>query len=186
MTTAAPEADGATLHCVSVSVLCFKIGRITVPPAIVLAAEGFSRARSASTCDATTPALAPPPRSATSSPSVYSTCSSETDVHSLMDIDERTERYSHVNPPPSFLRSLELQGDDGNLGRLREFLCGGWRDVALGERWWEDALGGEIEARRWENMEWVRGLSLGMTGASGGGCDMSSFFPLSCKVLESV
>lgn len=35
------EADGATLHCISVSELCFKIGRITVPPAVVFAAEGF-------------------------------------------------------------------------------------------------------------------------------------------------
>ena len=36
------EADGATLHCVSISQLCFKHGRITVPPGIVLAASGFS------------------------------------------------------------------------------------------------------------------------------------------------
>jgi hypothetical protein len=36
------EADGATLHCVSISTLCFKSGRITVPPGIVLASCGFS------------------------------------------------------------------------------------------------------------------------------------------------
>lgn len=36
------EPDGATLHCVSVAELCFKIGRITVPPAIALAMNGFS------------------------------------------------------------------------------------------------------------------------------------------------
>jgi hypothetical protein len=38
-----PESDGATLHCVAVSVMCFKMGRITVPPAIVLATEGLTR-----------------------------------------------------------------------------------------------------------------------------------------------
>lgn len=36
------EPDGATLHCVAASELCFKHGRITVPPAIVLASSGFS------------------------------------------------------------------------------------------------------------------------------------------------
>ena len=36
------EPDGATLHCISVSELCFKVGRITVPPALVFACEGFS------------------------------------------------------------------------------------------------------------------------------------------------
>lgn len=35
------EPDGATLHCVAVSELVFKHGRITVPPAIVLASSGF-------------------------------------------------------------------------------------------------------------------------------------------------
>ena len=34
--------DGVTLHCVAVSRICFKHGRITVPPPIVLACEGFS------------------------------------------------------------------------------------------------------------------------------------------------
>ena len=36
-----PEPDGATLHCISVNVLVFKHGRITVPPVLVLANEGF-------------------------------------------------------------------------------------------------------------------------------------------------
>ena len=42
------EPDGATLHCISVSELCFKIGRITVPPALVLACEGFATPPSSS------------------------------------------------------------------------------------------------------------------------------------------
>ena len=36
------EADGATLHCITVSQVCFKHGRITVPPGFVLASSGFS------------------------------------------------------------------------------------------------------------------------------------------------
>ncbi|KAG5646225.1 hypothetical protein DXG03_004051 [Asterophora parasitica] len=39
---AEPEADGATLHTIVVSQCCFKMGRITVPPALVLAINGFS------------------------------------------------------------------------------------------------------------------------------------------------
>lgn len=35
--------DGKTLHCFTVSRLCFKMGRITVPPAVVMACEGFSK-----------------------------------------------------------------------------------------------------------------------------------------------
>ncbi|KAG6828966.1 hypothetical protein H0H92_006148 [Tricholoma furcatifolium] len=37
-----PEPDGAILHTISVSQCCFKVGRITVPPALVFAANGFS------------------------------------------------------------------------------------------------------------------------------------------------
>jgi hypothetical protein len=36
-----PEPDGATLHCISVNLLVYKYGRITVPPVLVLAGEGF-------------------------------------------------------------------------------------------------------------------------------------------------
>jgi hypothetical protein len=38
----AREPDGATLHYVSVNVVVFKHGRITVPPPLVFAGEGFS------------------------------------------------------------------------------------------------------------------------------------------------
>jgi len=36
------EPDGATLHTIVISQTCFKIGRITVPPGIVFAANGFT------------------------------------------------------------------------------------------------------------------------------------------------
>jgi len=38
------EPDGATLNCVNISEICFKMGRMTVPPALVLALNGFSGA----------------------------------------------------------------------------------------------------------------------------------------------
>ncbi|KAG1739115.1 uncharacterized protein EDB91DRAFT_391786 [Suillus paluster] len=37
------EPDGAVLHCVAISYICFKHGRITVPPGVILACEGFSK-----------------------------------------------------------------------------------------------------------------------------------------------
>ncbi|KAJ7871915.1 hypothetical protein B0H13DRAFT_1634086 [Mycena leptocephala] len=40
----ATEEDGAVLYTIAVSQLCYKQGRITVPPAVVLAANGFHAA----------------------------------------------------------------------------------------------------------------------------------------------
>ncbi|KAF5362666.1 hypothetical protein D9758_009633 [Tetrapyrgos nigripes] len=37
------EPDGAVLHTVTLTRICFKLGRITVPPAIILATNGLSR-----------------------------------------------------------------------------------------------------------------------------------------------
>lgn len=36
------EPDGATLNCIAVAEMCYKHGRITVPPGIVMACDGFS------------------------------------------------------------------------------------------------------------------------------------------------
>lgn len=141
------EPDGATLHCVSVSELCFKIGRITVPPAVVLGLEGFHRLP-------TTPTTA-------SSPASSSTDKPTTTAPA---------RYTHVNPPPTFVRALGLQTPEdlahGNLRSLQRFLREGWRDVPAEDRWWEDALGGEIEERRKVNLERIRGVREGMFGAA--------------------
>ena len=128
------EPDGATLHCVSVSEFCFKMGRITIPPALVLALNGFS--------------VSPPPES------------------ELAQMG--ATKYSHAHPPPNFVKSLELQAPDAPFGHtktLQNFLRGGWRELPEGERFWEDALGGEIETRRARNYEAVKGVRFGMDGA---------------------
>ncbi|KIK79910.1 hypothetical protein PAXRUDRAFT_160004 [Paxillus rubicundulus Ve08.2h10] len=39
----AEDPDGPTVLCFSISRVCFKIGRITVPPPLLLACEGFSK-----------------------------------------------------------------------------------------------------------------------------------------------
>ncbi|KAJ7453612.1 hypothetical protein B0H11DRAFT_2070495 [Mycena galericulata] len=37
------EPDGAIVHCIAISDMVMKIGRVTVPPAIAIACEGFSK-----------------------------------------------------------------------------------------------------------------------------------------------
>ncbi|KAJ7816394.1 hypothetical protein B0H13DRAFT_432502 [Mycena leptocephala] len=54
----ATEEDGAVLYTIAVSQLCYKQGRITVPPAVVLAANGFHAA-----------SASPPPKNSPSPPS---------------------------------------------------------------------------------------------------------------------
>jgi hypothetical protein len=42
---------------------------------------------------------------------------------------------------------------------------GGWKDVPEGERWWVDALGGEVEEKRVRNLAAVKGVKEGMVAA---------------------
>ena len=114
------ESDDTILHAVAVSRLCFKMGRITVPPAVVLALHGFSEA----------------PTQGTS--------------------------YSHENPPPSFIQAKKMSRlRGGNAKRLIEFCKEGWRAVPSGQRWWEDALGGSVEARRTARLGAMEALATG-------------------------
>ncbi|KAL7415350.1 hypothetical protein BDY24DRAFT_382617 [Mrakia frigida] len=39
----APRADGAIVHCISVSTYCFKLGRLTIPPAVALSFCGYGK-----------------------------------------------------------------------------------------------------------------------------------------------
>ncbi|KAJ3474753.1 hypothetical protein NLI96_g12276 [Meripilus lineatus] len=53
------EPDGAILHCVSISECCFKIGRITIPPGLIMACEGFTLPPTAPASTSSTPPPAP-------------------------------------------------------------------------------------------------------------------------------
>ncbi|KAJ7473163.1 hypothetical protein B0H11DRAFT_2037461 [Mycena galericulata] len=58
------ELDGAMLYTITVEQFCFKLGRITVPPAVVLAANGFFAPPASSTTPPSIPS--PSPSSSTS------------------------------------------------------------------------------------------------------------------------
>jgi hypothetical protein len=55
-----PEPDGAVLHCVAISYICFKHGRITVPPGVILPCEGFSKPPSTASAAPFSPTNPPP------------------------------------------------------------------------------------------------------------------------------
>ena len=125
------EPDGAILHCVAVSQICFKQGRITVPPAVVLASEGFTKPYG------------------------------DTDTDNVDSAGARS--YSHTNPPPNWIKSQSVRvPPHGSMDNFRAFYRGKWREVPEGERWWEDALGGSIEAKRQANLEILESLKLGL------------------------
>ncbi|RPD61061.1 hypothetical protein L226DRAFT_486149 [Lentinus tigrinus ALCF2SS1-7] len=128
-----PEPDGALINCLAVSEVCCKIGRITVPPALVFAIDGF---------------CADPPQG--------------------------MQAYSRTNPPPHWETVRQLRGDahatlgspiKGSLKGLRDFYTGGWRDVPEGQRWWETALGAEVEERRLRGLPCMQALRKGIEEA---------------------
>ena len=139
------EPDGATVHCLAVSEIVCKVGRITVPPALMLAVDGFSRA--------------PPSPSSSSDPSVSASATPPAP-------------YSHTNPPPHMAHVRAMLGtgaaaldDTRGLRALRDFVASGWRAVPEGERWWEDALGGEVEERRLRGLGAMHALRRGLEEA---------------------
>ncbi|CAL1709867.1 unnamed protein product [Somion occarium] len=129
------ESQGATLNCIAISRMCFKFGRITAPPSLVLACEGFTN---------------PLPKSHLLS------CDPNCPLSTYSHANPPPHYKKHVLA----LRNPDL--DNGSLKRLQKFLKGGWRDVPEGERWWEEALGGALEERRKKNMELVDGVRSGM------------------------
>ncbi|EPQ57428.1 hypothetical protein GLOTRDRAFT_58778 [Gloeophyllum trabeum ATCC 11539] len=138
---ATEEPDGATLHCVAVSQIVFKHGRITIPPAIVLAMNGFCGPIS----EGGAPSYADVAKEDASKPA-------------------QPQRYSPANPPPYWAQVSELT-KLSNQKALREFLRGGWKTVPEGERWWETALDGEIEKRRRERFDVLNSVRIGIDGA---------------------
>ncbi|KIK54184.1 hypothetical protein GYMLUDRAFT_264791 [Collybiopsis luxurians FD-317 M1] len=136
------EPDGATLHTITVSQMCFKMGRITIPPAIVFALNGLS--------------VPPSPPNSEGDAKTNSTSA--------------VKEYSHANPPPHWQKVNEIASrlHGGSIKKLQAFLRGGWKDVSKEERWWEQAMGGAVEERRRRNLERLELLRRGMEGARGG------------------
>ncbi|KAG5637152.1 hypothetical protein H0H81_005596 [Sphagnurus paluster] len=139
-----PEPDGAILHTVVVSQCCFKIGRITVPPGIVFAVNGFSASPPSS--------VSPSQPSAQTAPEI-----------------SPAPRYSRTNPPPHWPRAKAVMSHPrgGSPRALAALFAGGWRNVPQAERWWDTAMGGSVEERRVKALEQINALGVGMAGARG-------------------
>ena len=144
--TATTESDGSIVHTVAVSVCCFKLGRITVPPGLVIALHGFADAPSATTTATIIDGPVSGSRTVSTGEEAY---------------------YSRSNPPPHWhiAKSIMSAPEGGSMKKLREFLKGGWRDVPEGRRWWDEALGGGVEETRVKRLEVVRSLVPVMSGA---------------------
>ena len=115
------EPDGAILHTLHVSQLCFKIGRITVPPSLVLGANGFTGLPGCSTAN----------------------------PHA-----EWQEAKKAMSKPLG-----------GSPQKMRELMIGGWKNVPESERWWDQALGPEVEEQRVKNLALIEKLRKGLEHA---------------------
>ncbi|KAF8870820.1 hypothetical protein BD779DRAFT_1680805 [Infundibulicybe gibba] len=135
---ATDNTDDEVLHTIAVSQLCYKFGRITIPPALVIACNGFSA----------------PPSPVAANGSALSDGSAS-----------QPAAYSHANPPPHWgqVKAVMSKPAGGNTKALAALLKGGWRDVPENERWWDHALAG-VEERRKSNLEILGMLRGGMEG----------------------
>ncbi|KAJ4494547.1 hypothetical protein C8J55DRAFT_98666 [Lentinula edodes] len=133
-----PNSNSVKLHTIAVSRICFKHGRITVPPAIVFATNGMSvhpweievRSREVGSTYTSTTMGAPltPPSTPPVSPLTVSTVSPNPPPPSPY----LPPRFSHSNPPPSWThhaRPLIDKTQRGSETKLRAFYRGGWRDL---------------------------------------------------------
>lgn len=134
--------EGYTLHTVSVSRCCFKLGRITVPPAVLMATNGVSvHPWELSNSEAANPSVQ---RYSPSNPPPTWTSESQ---------------------------ALFSKSKGGSPRKLRDFYKGQWREIqAAGnvntDPWWERAVGvgGIIEERRKERLDVCRKLVGGLDG----------------------
>ncbi|KAJ3981071.1 hypothetical protein F5890DRAFT_1537864 [Lentinula detonsa] len=132
---ATEEPDGATLHTITVSQMCFKMGRITVPPAVVFAVNG----------------LCAPPTSISSSNMDFAS--------------DTPYSLANPPPHWDEVKAIASRLHGGSIKKLQAFFRGGWKDVPEGERWWEQVMGGGVELRRRHNLEVLDMLRKGMEGA---------------------
>ncbi|KAJ4482576.1 hypothetical protein J3R30DRAFT_2191625 [Lentinula aciculospora] len=111
--------NGLKLHTIAVSRICFKHGRITVPPAIVFATNGMS--------------MYPWEVAATATLKSSRVRLAESTVEASASLSPfAAQEFSHTNPPPSWTnhaRQLIAKTHGGDEAKLREFYRGGWRFV---------------------------------------------------------
>ncbi|KAF9064025.1 hypothetical protein BDP27DRAFT_1231108 [Rhodocollybia butyracea] len=136
----ADNEEGLILHTVCVSRVCFKLGRITVPPAVLLATNGVSvHPWELSGSDTGTSEEG---YSSTNPPATWT-----------------------AESQPLFSKAL-----GGSTRKLKEFYKGQWREVqAAGDDaipWWERALGvgGIVDEKRKERLAVCSKLVGGMDG----------------------
>ncbi|KAJ3724200.1 hypothetical protein DFJ43DRAFT_635279 [Lentinula guzmanii] len=106
-----PTVPDSKLHTIAVSRICFKVGRITVPPAIVFTTNGMSMHPWEVCTNGTEKGMA----SSLSSPSPFAVA-----------------KFSHNNPPPSWTEHglyLIAKTHSGDEAKLREFYRGAWRNT---------------------------------------------------------
>lgn len=132
------EPDGATVHCVSISELCCKLGRITVPPALALACDGLS---------------APPPTT--------SNADSPNQVYSAENPPPHWEHVKRIRGT-NWRWNAKKGGEEGCMKELRAFMENGWKKIGKAERWWEEAMGGVVEDQRKEGMKVVNAIRVGV------------------------
>ncbi|GAW00093.1 hypothetical protein LENED_001586 [Lentinula edodes] len=124
------DPNGVKLHTIAVSRICFKHGRITVPPAIVFATNGVSVHPwevevNATTTNTTMDVPLTPPSTPPMSPSTISPTPPPPSP-------SLPPRFSHSNPPPSWThhaRPLIDKTQRGSEAKLRTFYRGGWRGL---------------------------------------------------------
>ncbi|KAF8957170.1 hypothetical protein BDZ97DRAFT_1847636 [Flammula alnicola] len=75
--------------------------------------------------------------------------------------------HSHASPHPEWTNAKAEMSKPvgGGLRKLRALFSGGWRDVPEGERWWDQALGEAVEAKRVKNLSLIEGLRRGLENA---------------------
>lgn len=147
------EPDGAVLHCLAISEVCFKQGRITVPPAVALACEGFHR----------------PPSVVPSAGEVLPVS------YSRENPPPCWAKVQAVRVPPtgSMRRYKEFlkSGWRETAGMMSSSVLSGNANgnakengtaSGAGGLWWEEALGGPIEERRLKNLPYVQAIRMGM------------------------
>jgi len=126
--------NGQPVHTIAISRVCFKIGRITVPPALALAVNGFTAH----------PTMLP------------GQVKKEGDSEVVWAEGGQGSQWAE---PEHFERVKDLMhfGRGGNPKALKKFLCGGWREEKenAGPVWWEQVFE-DLETKRVANLDLVR------------------------------